>query len=89
MPEFFLNLSPVTQALLATLFTWLLTAAGAGVAVPPGDADAFAAALRALIDDPDRRAALGAAGRAWVEREASPAAVGRAYARLLASVARR
>jgi len=67
----------------------LLTAAGAGVAVPPGDADAFAAALRALIDDPDRRAALGAAGRAWVEREASPAAVGRAYARLLASVARR
>ncbi|NLC71345.1 MAG: ZIP family metal transporter [Desulfuromonadaceae bacterium] len=31
MPEAFLNLDPVTQALLATLFTWMLTAAGAAL----------------------------------------------------------
>jgi colanic acid biosynthesis glycosyl transferase WcaI len=66
----------------------LLEAAGAGVAVPPDDADAFVAALRRLLDDPDRRARLGAAGREWVVREASPAAVGRAYHDLLTDVAR-
>jgi phosphatidylinositol alpha-mannosyltransferase len=32
--------------------------------VPPGDADALRAALRALLDDPARREALVAAGRA-------------------------
>ncbi|OPZ10495.1 MAG: Zinc transporter ZupT [candidate division BRC1 bacterium ADurb.BinA364] len=31
MIEWFVNLSPVYQALLATLFTWLMTALGAGV----------------------------------------------------------
>lgn len=67
----------------------LLAAAGAGVAVPPDDPGAFVAALRALLDDPARRAELGAAGREWVVREASPEAVGRAYAALLAAVARR
>jgi glycosyltransferase involved in cell wall biosynthesis len=35
--------------------------------VPPGDAGALAAALEALLDDPDRRAAYGARGRARVE----------------------
>ena len=29
--EFFLSLNPVTQALLATLFTWGVTAAGAAL----------------------------------------------------------
>ncbi|MFF3684396.1 glycosyltransferase family 4 protein [Streptomyces sp. NPDC002187] len=36
------------------------------LAVPPGDAEALAAALRRLLADPDLRARLGAAGRARV-----------------------
>jgi colanic acid biosynthesis glycosyl transferase WcaI len=66
----------------------LLAVAGAGTAVAPDDPDAFVAALTTLIDDPRRAAAMGASGRAWVEREASPAAVGAAYERLLRSVCR-
>lgn len=40
-----------------------------GVLVPPGDPSALAAALTALIRDPQRRARLGAAGEARVRRE--------------------
>lgn len=40
-----------------------------GVVVPPGDASALAAAISQLADDPERRAALGAAGRAFAESE--------------------
>ena len=53
--------------------------AGAGVAVPPDDPEAFTAALTALLDDPDRARAIGAAGRAFVERWVSPAAVAERY----------
>ena len=40
-----------------------------GLLVPPGDPVAFAAALRPLIRDSGRRAAMGAAARARVRRE--------------------
>jgi colanic acid biosynthesis glycosyl transferase WcaI len=53
--------------------------AGAGIAVPPDDAEAFTKAIAALLEDPDDAAAMGAAGRRFVERWASPAAVAEAY----------
>ncbi len=61
----------------------LLAAAGAGVTVAPDDVDAFVAAIRGLIDDPERAGDMGRSGRSWVEAEASPAAVGGMYERLL------
>jgi colanic acid biosynthesis glycosyl transferase WcaI len=63
--------------------------AGAGVSVPPEDPDAFCTALDALLDDPDGRARMGAAGRAFVEGWVSPAAVGEAYEALFTSLLRR
>jgi colanic acid biosynthesis glycosyl transferase WcaI len=53
--------------------------AGAGLAVPPDDPDAFSHAIAALLDDPARARAMGAAGRAFVERWVSPAAVAERY----------
>jgi glycosyltransferase involved in cell wall biosynthesis len=49
-----------------------------GLLVPPGDADAFAAALRRLILDPEARAAMAAAAQAKVRRDHDlPAAAAR------------
>ena len=61
----------------------ILEASGGGVAVPPDDVASFVDAVRRLVDDPVERAAMGARGREWVEREASPAAVGDAYHELV------
>jgi colanic acid biosynthesis glycosyl transferase WcaI len=53
--------------------------AGAGLAVPPDDSEAFTAALTSLLADPARTQEMGRAGRAFVEAWASPAAVAERY----------
>lgn len=64
----------------------ILAESGGGLSVPPEDPAAFVAALRELLADPDRSMDMGANGRRWVEREASPAAVGVAYHQLIESL---
>ncbi len=64
----------------------ILADSGGGVCVPPDDAAAFAEALRSIVSDPERGRRMGARGRAWVEAEASPQAVGVAYDQLLRSL---
>jgi colanic acid biosynthesis glycosyl transferase WcaI len=56
--------------------------AGAGLAVPPEDSEAFTKAVRALYERRDELQAMGAGGRAFIERWASPAAVAKRYADL-------
>lgn len=50
-----------------------------GATAPVGDPIALARAIEALLDDPDERARLGAAGRDWVRRERTWAANGPRY----------
>lgn len=66
----------------------ILDASGAGVCVEPDDQDAFTAALRTMLADPDRLVEMGAAGRRWVEGAMSPASVAEAYEQLVAGLAR-
>ena len=63
--------------------------AGCGRSVPPDDADAFTLAVEELVADQSALAAMGARGRAWVERWISPAAVALAYEKLFEEVGRR
>ncbi len=56
--------------------------AGAGLAVPPDDASAFIEALSRVLDDREGAERMGAAGRLFVERWASPAAVAESYEQL-------
>ena len=58
-----------------------------GAVVAPDDADAFVAALSSLLDEPATLEEMGARGRRWVVQHASPAAVGEAYAALIARLA--
>ncbi|MDO8361712.1 MAG: glycosyltransferase family 4 protein [Actinomycetota bacterium] len=67
----------------------MLAASGGGVAVPPDDPQAFQHALSALLGDLPGAAAMGAAGREWVQGAASPHAVAVAYERLVRSLASR
>ena len=60
--------------------------AGAGLAVPPDDADAFTAALATVLDDRATADRMGASGRSFVEGWASPAAVAQAYEELFAEL---
>jgi len=57
--------------------------AGAGVAVPPEDADAFVAAVERLAGDAGERTSMGASGRAWAQRWASPRSVADSHVRLV------
>jgi glycosyltransferase involved in cell wall biosynthesis len=49
-----------------------IVAAGAAYAVPPNDTRAFAAALRDVLVDPAKAAAMGTRGREWVLRALDP-----------------
>lgn len=60
---------------------------GCGELVPPGDADALAAALRRLAADPERRRRLGAAGRERVAARYDSAVQTPRLVELLAEVA--
>jgi colanic acid biosynthesis glycosyl transferase WcaI len=60
--------------------------AGAGLAVPPEDAEAFTKAVRTLHDRREELPAMGAEGRAFVEEWASPAAVAKQYADLFSEL---
>jgi colanic acid biosynthesis glycosyl transferase WcaI len=66
----------------------ILAESGGGVAVPPDAPDAFIAALRDLLARPEEAKQMGEQGRRWVEREASPDAVGSAYHQLIDSLRR-
>ena len=61
----------------------VLERSGGGVAVPPGDPDALADAVRALAAEPARREWLGASGRAFVRREFDRAAWAARYLDIL------
>ncbi|MEO7398680.1 MAG: glycosyltransferase family 4 protein [Ilumatobacteraceae bacterium] len=79
---------PVLAAMdLGTEVPRILAEVGAGVAVPPDDPGLFIAALRVMLADDAGRATMGANGRAWAERAASPAAIAEAYVELFREVA--
>ena len=59
---------PVLSVPADNLAARIVTREDAGVVVPPGDAEALADAVLALLDAPQRRAAMGVAGRAYAER---------------------
>jgi colanic acid biosynthesis glycosyl transferase WcaI len=64
----------------------VLTESGAGVAVPPEDTEAFVAAVGAVCRSATDRERMGSAGRRWVERWLSPAAVAESYEELFERV---
>ncbi len=61
----------------------VVEAAGCGVFVPPGDPSALAEAMRELAADRERARQMGLAGRKYLERHFSRAAIGEQLVQLL------
>lgn len=66
----------------------LVEGAGAGLAVPPGDPEALAAAIRALAADPERGRAMGRRGRRLIEERFSRSILAAKLADLLEEMER-
>jgi glycosyltransferase involved in cell wall biosynthesis len=64
----------------------MVEAAGAGLVVPPGDADAASAALSSLLASPVARAAMGTAARRYAERTFDVTRVGERFESLLTDI---
>jgi glycosyltransferase involved in cell wall biosynthesis len=64
-----------------------LAAAGAPILTVPNDSEAWCAALDALLDQPDQRAAITAAARAWVAKEATIETVADDWCRVIEAAA--
>jgi len=62
----------------------LLDESEAGVSVPPDELSALLMAVDELLGDPTRRLNMGARGREWVMKHASPTAAALAYENVLA-----
>jgi glycosyltransferase involved in cell wall biosynthesis len=79
---------PVVQPDSAS-FPEIIGASGGGICVPPRDAAALARAWQQLLREPARRQALGAAGRAGVERHFSAKAMSDQFRAAVAELAPR
>ena len=78
---------PVVAAIdPGTEVTRILSDSGAGVCVNPDDPEAFADALRAMVNSPNMGKDAGLKGRQWVESHVSPARVAHAYLDVIASL---
>ncbi|MCB0989672.1 MAG: glycosyltransferase family 4 protein [Acidimicrobiales bacterium] len=65
----------------------MVTEAGAGVAVPPENEQAFIEAVTTLVDDAQQRRAAGRNARSYVEGLYSPAAIAEQYEKLFERLA--
>jgi len=67
----------------------LVEASGSGLCIEPEDATQLAQAVRTLFNDPERRKAMGCAGRAWVEANSDRNKLAKRYEDLLAGLVAR